>query len=112
MGQHVFVGREGVPNKLQILGAASAMEESTKKINANARKLREHLASFSPAELMDSTNSRSSEISMLLDELRKSLRGLDSLYDQMAGQPLPNTSAGPLNRSITQSELDKPLTSA
>jgi len=97
----VFAGRQVPPNKLVILGAASAMEDATKRISQAAQVLRMELQASTPTDLASSYNCRSDFIEKQLNTIQANLDGLQSLFDQMAGVPNEKATVESVRESLS-----------
>jgi len=75
------------PTKLQVLGAASAMEIAAKKILKSATLIRERMSRFDAQELQTSTGCRPGDVEESLLTIATQMEGLEHLFNQMAGEP-------------------------
>ena len=83
----IFRNRQAPSNKLEILGAASALEEAFKKAHAAARKLRVTLNDLPPADLLSEIGTRNGYITEPIADIHEQMQAFEALFNQMAGTP-------------------------
>ncbi len=86
MDQTFLRGRTS-PSKLQMLGAASKLEQAAKVIAQEARIIREYLNEFPANDMFNAYSTRNKEVTEPMAKINLHMQGLEDIFNQLAGQP-------------------------